>query len=556
MHNLSEDRWLDLNTLLDELLAEQRISPADRGNCPPVQHDQHPLEWIASQQLADLLNPGQHLDLDSLCQWLARQAGQPYLRIDPLEIDPARLTGLMSAGFARRHGILAVAADASGVTVASAQPYVRAWEADLAQVLQRPIKRVLASPVQIRQLSQTFFQVAQSVSGASQQQSTPIAAGNLEQLLELGARGADAQANDAHIVSIVDWLLQYAFEQRASDIHLEPRRDQGQLRFRIDGVLHPVYQFPGPVTLAVVSRLKSLGRMNVAEKRRPQDGRIKTRLPGGAEVELRLSTLPTTFGEKLVLRVFDPQLLQQDFAQLGLGGADLKRWLAMLDHRHGIILVTGPTGSGKTSTLYASLKHLATPQINLCTVEDPIEMVEPAFNQLQVQPAIDLDFAAGTRALLRQDPDVIMIGEIRDLETAQVAIQAALTGHLVLSTLHTNDACSAITRLLELGIAPYLLKASLIGVMAQRLVRTLCRHCKGAPLGCRECRHTGYHGRSAIFELLGISDALKSLINREADLPGLRQLALKEGMHSLRQSGLDKVAAGQTSQTEVLRVTA
>ncbi|WP_433885638.1 GspE/PulE family protein [Pseudomonas vranovensis] len=556
MHNLSEDRWLDLNTLLDELLAEQRISPADRGNCPPVQHDQHPLEWIASQQLADLLNPGQQLDLDSLCQWLARQAGQPYLRIDPLEIDPARLTGLMSAGFARRHGILAVAADASGVTVASAQPYVRAWEADLTQVLQRPIKRVLASPVQIRQLSQTFFQVAQSVSGASQQQSTPIAAGNLEQLLELGARGADAQANDAHIVSIVDWLLQYAFEQRASDIHLEPRRDQGQLRFRIDGVLHPVYQFPGPVTLAVVSRLKSLGRMNVAEKRRPQDGRIKTRLPGGAEVELRLSTLPTTFGEKLVLRVFDPQLLQQDFAQLGLGGADLKRWLAMLDHRHGIILVTGPTGSGKTSTLYASLKHLATPQINLCTVEDPIEMVEPAFNQLQVQPAIDLDFAAGTRALLRQDPDVIMIGEIRDLETAQVAIQAALTGHLVLSTLHTNDACSAITRLLELGIAPYLLKASLIGVMAQRLVRTLCRHCMEAPLGCRECRHTGYHGRSAIFELLGISDALKSLINREADLPGLRQLALKEGMHSLRQSGLDKVAAGQTSQAEVLRVTA
>ncbi|MGF6595242.1 GspE/PulE family protein [Pseudomonas sp. 2835] len=556
MHNLSEDRWLDLNTLLDKLVAEQRINTADRDNCPPVQHDQHPLEWIASRQLADLINPGQRLDLDTLCQWLAREAGQPYLRIDPLEIDPARLTGLMSASFARRHGILVVAADASGVTVASAQPYVRAWETDLAQVLQRPIRRVLASPVQIRQLSQTFFQVAQSVSGASQQQSTPIAAGNLEQLLELGASGPEAQANDAHIVSIVDWLLQYAFEQRASDIHLEPRREQGQLRFRIDGLLHPVYQFPATVTLAVVSRLKSLGRMNVAEKRRPQDGRIKTRLPGGAEVELRLSTLPTTFGEKLVLRVFDPQLLQQDFAQLGLDGADLERWLAMLDHRHGIILVTGPTGSGKTSTLYASLKHLATPQINLCTVEDPIEMVEPAFNQLQVQPAIDLDFAAGTRALLRQDPDVIMIGEIRDLETAQVAIQAALTGHLVLSTLHTNDACSAITRLLELGIAPYLLKASLIGVMAQRLLRTLCKHCKGAPLGCRECRQTGYHGRSAIFELLSMGEAFKSLIEQDTDLPSLRQLALSEGMKSLKQSGLDKVAAGLTTQAEVLRVTA
>ena len=565
MTNPNEDRWLDLDTLLAELLAEQCISAVDRSNCTPLQHDQHPLEWIASQQLADLRNPGQCLDLDALCQWQAKQAGQPYLRIDPLETDLARLTGLMSAAFARRHGILAVAADASGVTVASAQPYVRAWEADLAQALQRPIKRVLASPVQIRQLSQTFFQVAQSVSGASQQQSVPIAAGNLEQLLEVGSRANEVQANDAHIVSIVDWLLQYAFEQRASDIHLEPRREQGQLRFRIDGVLHPVYQFPAPVTLAVVSRLKSLGRMNVAEKRRPQDGRIKTRLPDGEEVELRLSTLPTTFGEKLVLRVFDPQLLHQDFAQLGLGAADLKRWLAMLGQRHGIILVTGPTGSGKTSTLYASLKHLATPQINLCTVEDPIEMVEPAFNQLQVQPAINLDFAAGTRALLRQDPDVIMIGEIRDLETAEVAIQAALTGHLVLSTLHTNDACSAITRLLELGIAPYLLKASLIGVIAQRLVRTLCDHCKAAPtapmhshqaVGCGECRQTGYHGRSAIFELLGISDALKARIEPDLDLLALRRLALDEGMLSLKHSGAEKVAAGQTTEAEVLRVIA
>ncbi|QBF24203.1 type II/IV secretion system protein [Pseudomonas tructae] len=555
MHTPGEDRWLDLDTLLGELVADQLISPIDRASFPPVQSDQHPLEWIASQQLAE------RLDLNSLCQWLARRSGQPYLHIDPLETDLARLTGLMSAGFARCHGILAVAADAHSVTVASAQPYVCAWEADLAQVLQRPIKRVLASPVQIRQLSQAFFQVAQSVSGASLQQLTPTAANNLEQLLELGARGSEAQANDAHIVSIVDWLLQYAFEQRASDIHLEPRRDQGQLRFRIDGVLHPVYQFPAPVTLAVVSRLKSLGRMNVAEKRRPQDGRIKTRLPGGAEVELRLSTLPTTFGEKLVLRVFDPQLLQQDFAQLGLDGDDLTRWLAMLDHRHGIILVTGPTGSGKTSTLYASLKHLATAQINLCTVEDPIEMVEPGFNQLQVQPAIDLDFAAGTRALLRQDPDVIMIGEIRDLETAQVAIQAALTGHLVLSTLHTNDACGAVTRLLELGIAPYLLKASLIGVMAQRLVRTLCKHCKGSqpsdqPAGCRECRQTGYHGRSALFELLSVGDAFRSRIEHDTDLPSLRQLALDEGMKSLKQSGLDKVETGQTSMAEVLRVTA
>ena len=241
------------------------------------------------------------------------------------------------------------------------------------------------------------------------------------------------------------------------------------------GVLHDVYQFPPQVTMAVVSRLKSLGRMNVAEKRKPQDGRIKTRLPQGAEVELRLATLPTAFGEKMVMRIFDPQVLLKSFEQLGLSPEDMQRWQQITTRANGIILITGPTGSGKTSTLYATLKQLATPQVNLCTLEDPIEMIEPAFNQMQVQPGIDLTFANGVRALLRQDPDIIMLGEIRDLETAEVAIQAALTGHLVLSTLHTNDAPSAISRLLELGVAPYLIKATLLGVMAQRLVRTLCR---------------------------------------------------------------------------------
>ena len=544
------DNTLDPYRLIDALHAEQRID-ADQARVlrqrAAAHPELHPLELLAGQ--------GLDLDLDSLCQWLAGKVGQPYQRIDPLHVDVAEVTGLMSAAFAQRHGILALGMDAQGVTVASAQPCVRDWEDDLAQSLGRPVRRVLASPVQIRQLSQAFFRLAHSVNGARHEQASGL--GELEQLLELG-RG-QASADDAHIVHIVDWVLQYAFEQRASDIHLEPRREQGRLRFRIDGLLHPVYAFPASVTLALVSRLKHLGRMNVAEKRRPQDGRLKSRLPSGEDIELRLATLPTPFGEKLVLRLFDPQQLQQGFDQLGLEGALLARWQSLLQRRQGLLLVTGPTGSGKTSTLYASLRQLATPQVNLCTIEDPIERLDPAFNQLQVQPAIDLGFADGVRALLRQDPDVIMIGEIRDRETAQVAVQAALTGHRVLSTLHTDDTCSAITRLQELGIADYLIKATLLGVLAQRLVRTLCTSCKGLPApgsGCRLCRDTGYHGRTGLFELLLLSDGLRACIKPATDLGELRRQALAEGLCDLRCSGAQKVALGLTTHIEVLRACA
>jgi general secretion pathway protein E len=301
--------------------------------------------------------------------------------------------------------------------------------------------------------------------------------GNLEQMLELG-HIKDPEANDQHIVNVVDWLLQYAFEQRASDIHIEPRREQGNIRFRIDGVLYTVYALPMQVLAAVTSRLKILGRMNVAEKRKPQDGRIKTKSPKGNEVELRLSTLPTAFGEKLVMRIFDPEVLLKSFEQLGLASEDLIRWKEITSNNNGIVVITGPTGSGKTTTLYSTLKSLATEEVNVCTIEDPIEMVEDSFNQMQVQENIDLNFADGVKALLRQDPDIIMIGEIRDLATAEMAIQAALTGHLVFTTLHTNDAPSAITRLLELGVPSYLIKATVVGIMAQRLVRVLCPHCK------------------------------------------------------------------------------
>ena len=580
-----QDRWLDFNQLLRDLIAQGVIGQAAAEQAlsarrSAANHQLHPLELLADQHLADSLHGGQPLDLERLTQWLAQQAGQPYVRIDPLKIHVARITPLMSYAFAQRHAILALAIDREAVTVASAQPYVRSWEADLSHVLQLPIRRVVANPLEIRRYCVEFYRLAKSVIGASHGDQPPTPQGNFEQLLNLGASNQEPDANDAHIVNIVDWLFQYAFQQRASDIHIEPRREQGTVRFRIDGVLHNVYQFPPQVTLAMVSRLKNLGRMNVAEKRKPQDGRVKTRAPEGGEVELRLSTLPTAFGEKLVMRIFDPQVLLQDFDQLGFGTDDLRRWQDMTRQPNGIILVTGPTGSGKTTTLYTTLKQLATPEINLCTIEDPIEMLEPAFNQMQVQHNIDLSFASGVRALMRQDPDIIMIGEIRDLETAEMAIQAALTGHLVLSTLHTTDAPSAISRLLELGIAPYLIKATVLGVMAQRLVRTLCPHCK-APLaldadtwhslnqlsrvpmphqachavGCLECRDSGYRGRAGVYEIMLLSASLKALIGADSDLPAIRRQAARDGMRSLRLAGAEKVAQGLTTVEEVLRVT-
>ncbi|HZJ95972.1 MAG TPA: GspE/PulE family protein [Thiopseudomonas sp.] len=580
------DRLLDLNEVLAELVRQGRIDQdaaerclsARRGDVATVQ--MHPLEYIASQKLVDKLKPERTLDLETLTLWLAKWAQQPYLRIDPLKIDATAITAVMSYAFAQRHKILAVEVTSNYVTIASAQPFSRSWEDNLAHVLRRPIKRVVANPVDIQRFTTEFYRLARSVSGASATDQFSSGVGNFEQLLNLGASDQEPDANDAHIVNIVDWLFQYAFQQRASDIHIEPRREQGAVRFRIDGVLHTVYQFPAQVTMAVVSRLKSLGRMNVAEKRKPQDGRVKTKTPDNHEVELRLSTLPTAFGEKMVMRIFDPEVLTKSFEQLGFSGDDLQRWRSMTAQPNGIILVTGPTGSGKTTTLYSTLKQLATEEVNVCTIEDPIEMIEPSFNQMQVQHNIDLTFASGVRALMRQDPDIIMVGEIRDLETAEMAIQAALTGHLVLSTLHTNDAASAITRLLELGVPYYLLKATVLGVMAQRLVRTLCSNCKqpveinaadwqaltqpwSAPLpkaaqqavGCLECRDTGYRGRTGVYEIMLLNDAIKPLIMADTDLVKLKNQAFRDGMRSLRLSGAQKVAAGQTTLEEILRVT-
>ena len=477
---------IDTRWCLDELLKEGRISQRDANlvATTPRTRDKlhwHPLQMIAQFDFVDQKSPTAKLNIDVLSAWLAQKANQPLFHIDPLKINAGIVTAIMSYAFAERHGILAVQVGKDDVVIASAQPFHTEWEENLQHTLKnKKIKRVVANPVHLHRFTIEFYKLARAIEGANNSESVASnvnRVGNFEQLLELGNL-QNPDANDQHIINIVDWLLQYAFDQRASDIHLEPRRESGKVRFRIDGVLHNIYELPPLIMNAVTSRIKILGRMNVAEKRKPQDGRLKTRNPSGQEIELRLATLPTVFGEKLVMRIFDPDVLVRGFKDLGLVGDDFEKWQKMVQEPNGIILVTGPTGSGKTTTLYSTLKQLATDEVNVCTVEDPIEMVEPTFNQMQVHNAIDLTFAEGVRALMRQDPDIIMVGEIRDYDTADMAIQAALTGHLVLSTLHTNDAPSSIIRLLDLGVPAFLITSTVVGVMAQRLVRTLCPHCK------------------------------------------------------------------------------
>ncbi|WP_180043897.1 GspE/PulE family protein [Acinetobacter sp. YH16039] len=539
----------------------------------------HPLQWIAHFNLVDQAHPQSTLTLNRLCQWIADKANIPFYIIDPLKADVGALTNIMSQEFAVRNKILAVEIQPDKVLIATDQPFKTEWVANLEHsIAPKKIQRVLLSPDQLQRYLVEYYQVSRAVNSSQKNSAYDRDNKGVEALLQLGDT-QNPDANDQHIVKLVDWVLQFAFEQGASDIHLEPRKDTGKVRFRIDGVLHTIYKMPANTLTAVISRIKILGRMNVAEKRKPQDGRLKTRTPKGQETELRLSTLPTAFGEKMVMRIFDPEVLVRSFQQLGFEGGLLNDWQALTAHSHGIILVTGPTGSGKTTTLYSSLKQLATEEVNVCTIEDPIEMLEPSFNQMQVNQGIDLSFADGVRALMRQDPDIIMVGEIRDQDTANMAIQAALTGHLVLSTLHTNDAPSSLTRLHDLGVQPFLTSATILGVLAQRLVRKLCPHCKQETfineqewkhltfdyvlempnfvfqaVGCEECRHTGYKGRVGIYEFMPLSLATKQLIGADATLNQLRDQAKKEGIEPLRIAGARKVLAGMTTLEEVLRV--
>lgn len=541
----------------------------------------HPLVAVADMDFPHAQQPNRKLTLEALTVWLAAKAGLAYVRIDPLNIEVGKVTALIPYAYAARLKILPIKVTLLEAVIAVSDPYALEWEKELGPRIKQQLKLVLANPKDIERYSVEFYALARSVKASQTSQGrSPSALQNFEQLTQLGKAG-NLSADDSHVIGIVDWLLQFAFDQRASDIHLEPRRDQGNVRFRIDGTLHDVYQLPVSLIAPVTSRLKMLARMDLAEKRKPQDGRVKTRSPEGREVELRVSSLPTAFGEKLVMRIFDPDVLVKDFAALGFNPEDEARWRTLIEKPHGIILVTGPTGSGKTTTLYSTLKLLATSEVNVCTIEDPIELVEPAFNQMQVQTNINLGFADGVRALLRQDPDIIMVGEIRDLETAENAVQAALTGHLVLSTLHTNDAPSAIIRLLDLGVPSYLIKASVLGVMAQRLVRQLCPHCKRPatvdaehwtrltagqlpppkpgevyePVGCLECRETGYLGRVGAYEILTVDEALRAAMDGQSDRVVLHRIGRAGGMTPLRIAAARNALQGKTSLEDVAALT-
>ena len=581
----SGDRALTLEIVLRELAADTLVDAdlidALRSNAKFRSYD-HPLTLIADQKWRSNKPPKRVLTLEALSEWLAGRLGVPYLHIDPLKVDFTAVGTVMSTSYANRYRILPVAVTVDTVTVATSEPFVRSWIPELSNLLRRRVELVFANPLDVKRYVAEFFALAQSVRRAQEKASADKSAiSSFEQLVQVGGPNAPTpDANDGHIVRIVDWLWQFAFEQRASDIHIEPRRDFGVVRFRIDGVLHQVYQIPQSVLTAMVSRVKLLARMEIVEKRRPQDGRIKTVSPEGVEVELRVATMPTAFGEKIVMRIFDPEVLLRDFRDLGFSDDDLARWEKMVARPNGIILVTGPTGSGKTTTLYSTLKTLATPEVNVCTIEDPIEMVEPSFNQMQVQTQIGVDFESGVRTLMRQDPDIIMVGEIRDLPTAEMAVQAALTGHLVLSTLHTNDAPTAIARLVDLGVPPYLVNSTVIGVMAQRLVRTLCAACKepAEPLdddlwaaltkpyraskpavtyravGCLECRMTGYRGRAGLYEVMQMTPELRTMVGAGAGLDEMREQAFRDGMKPLRASGAHKIATGLTTVEEVERV--
>ena len=562
----------------DKILSEEDIDRTARrfagGNSV-----QHPIVRLAGASLTRL-EDGKVLDVELLSEYIAKRSKIPYMRIDPLRVDVGRVSEVMSINYAERRNALPLTVGVTEVVIATCEPLDLGWVKEIEVHTKKAVKIVFVNPVDLARYTTEFYMLSRSVRNAIKMGESSALA-NFEQLVELGKSVKQLDANDTGVIQVVDWLWQYAFDQRASDIHLEPRRERSVIRFRIDGVMHTVYQLPPGVMSAMIARVKLLGRMDITERRRPLDGRIKVRNPNGDEVEMRLSTLPTAFGEKMVMRIFDPDTTVKTLENLGFGSHDGRRWEELVAKPHGIILVTGPTGSGKTTTLYSTLRRLATDEVNVCTIEDPIEMIQPAFNQTQAQSGLDFGFSEGLRALMRQDPDIIMVGEIRDLATADMAIQASLTGHLVFSTLHTNDSASAITRLNDLGVAPYLIGSTLIGVLAQRLVRTLCVACKVPDeevtretlhevvkpwrlnggvrpykaVGCLECRMTGFRGRAGLFELLTVSDAARNTIQPVCDESKLRAQSLQDGLRPLRLAGAMKVAEGLTTLDEVLRAT-
>jgi general secretion pathway protein E len=565
-----------LQKRLERLRSKQNPSPASNSRVDnPVTF----IDVLTPLKLERADDSFRGLDEDIIYQALSKEWGIPYQKIDPLKLDLNMVTTTIPRSFAMKHLVLPITRKDGTLTVATPNPFNIEVIDDITRVTNLKVNLVVSSKSDIVKILNEFFGFKRSIAQAEIQFAAPLVdLGNLEQYVRL--KSADElPSNDQHIMNAVNHLLNYAFDQRASDVHIEPKRDTSLVRMRIDGVLHTVYELPKKVHNAIVSRIKNLSRLNMAEKRRPQDGRIKTD-KGDVEVEIRVSTVPVAFGEKVVMRILDPDILFQDLSDLGFTPSDLSRYNQFISMPHGMVLVCGPTGSGKSTTLYSTLRKLSTPEINVTTVEDPIEMIHEDFNQIAVQPSVGVTFSTILRNILRQDPDIIMIGETRDLETAENAIQAALTGHLVLSTIHTNDAPTSITRLLDLGIPSFLIQSTLVGILAQRLIRKICRYCiepfeieseklramsldidktgrmklyRGA--GCQKCRGTGYLGRAAVFEVLPYSESIKMLTTDRTDIEAIRSQARKEGMVTLRENALKKMLDGTTTYQEVLRVT-
>ncbi len=569
---IDEKQRAEVDTVDKQFKAQSRSK--GRGD-----DEMSPFKALQGMNLTDSSGSGTRIDDFLLARLIAEEAHMHFFKIDPLKLDLEMIETKISRPFARKNKMVPVAIRDGKLIVAVVNPFDTTVLDTYHQMVKQDIERVVSSESDIMGVINEQYGFKASVTKAQRDLgSGGIDLSNLEQLVKLKS-GSEIEASDAHIVNAVDFLLQHAYESRASDIHIEPKREHANIRFRIDGALHEIQRVPKLVNLAITSRLKTMCRMDIAEKRRPQDGRITTE-HSGKEIELRVSTLPTAFGEKLVMRIFDPDVLLRDLSGIGFYEDELKMFNDWIQRPHGIILVTGPTGSGKTVTLYSALQSIASPEVNITTIEDPIEMVHEEFNQTSVNAKIGITFAHALRTILRQDPDIIMVGEIRDEETAQNAVQAALTGHLVFSTLHTNDSATSVTRLIDLGIQPFLISSTLIGAMAQRLVRKICDDCKrNRPLsleessmlnlqapagkriivkegaGCIRCRNTGYFGRTGIFEILQIDNAIRDLIDRKEDFLKIKETATKRGMRSLRQSALRKLAEGTTSFEEVIRVT-
>jgi general secretion pathway protein E len=533
------------------------------------------VELIASFRFHCLTTPEDYVDQELITRVVAEALGMPYVHLDPLRLDFKLVTETFGGPFAERHLVIAIEDTPRALTLAVADPWDKQLLESIRRVKGKDVIAVVAQKAHILQVIVEFHGFRRSMRAAEADFQTDLPdIGNLEQLYDLADAG-QLDSGDQPIVRAVWYLLNYALDHRASDIHLEPKREEALVRMRIDGVLHVVHRLPRLVYPAMASRMKTLARMDIAERRRPQDGRFKT-THGDNEVEMRVSTAPTAFGEKVVIRVFDPGILQQDLENLGMFPRELAAFRAMLSVQTGMVLVVGPTGSGKTTTLYTSLYQLASPRVNIVTLEDPIENVHEAFNQIAMQPRIGLTFGSALKTVLRQDPDVVMVGEIRDEDTAQNAVQAALTGHQVLSTIHTGEAAGAVSRMLDLGVLPFLLSGTLVGVVAQRLVRRICPHCaeddflteeqavalripgtRGKrlrikrPAGCVKCRYTGYLGRTGLFEVMPVTPRIQTLINERASTQEIKREALNDGMLTLREYGIKKLARGETTFEEI-----